>query len=54
MILYKKSLTESLTAQWKEQDRIQNRINQMYDDKLDGLIDQKTYWISLKTAKLSK
>lgn len=35
--------TESLIALRKEQDKIQKRINQMYDDNLDGLIDEKMY-----------
>ncbi len=43
--------TESLTALRKEQDRIQRRINQMYDDKLDGLIDEKMYLDKVKDYK---
>ena len=43
--------TESLTALRKEQDRIQKRINQMYDDKLDGLIDEKMYLDKVKDYK---
>ena len=43
--------TESLAALRKEQDRIQKRINQIYDDKLDGLIDQKTYLDKVKDCK---
>lgn len=35
--------TESLTVLRKEQDLIQKRVNQMYDDKLDRLIDEKMY-----------
>jgi site-specific DNA recombinase len=43
--------TESLTALRKEQDKIQKRINQMYDDKLDGLIDEKMYLDKIKDYK---
>ncbi|WP_042279796.1 hypothetical protein [Candidatus Protochlamydia sp. R18] len=43
--------TESLTALQREQDRIQKRINQMYDDKLDGLIDEKMYFDKVKDYK---
>ena len=43
--------TESLAALRKEQDRVQKRINQMYEDKLDGLIDQKTYLDKVKDCK---
>lgn len=43
--------TESLTALRKEQDKIQKRINQMYDDKLDGLIDEKMYLDKVKDYK---
>ena len=43
--------TESLAALRKEQDRIQKRINQMYDDKLDGLIDEKMYLDKVKDYK---
>ena len=35
--------TESLAGLRKEQDRLQKRLSQMYDDKLDGLIDEKMY-----------
>ena len=35
--------SESLQALRKEQDRIQKRLNQIYDDKLDGLIDERMY-----------
>lgn len=42
---------ESLTALRKEQDRIQKRISQMYDDKLDGLIDEKMYLDKVKDYK---
>lgn len=30
--------SESLSALRKDQDRIQKRLNQIYDDKLDGII----------------
>ena len=42
---------DSLMALRKEQDRIQKRINQMYDDKLDGLIDEKMYLDKVKDYK---
>ncbi|MDF2550578.1 MAG: hypothetical protein K0S07_1645 [Chlamydiales bacterium] len=42
---------ESLIALRKEQDQIQKRINQMYDDKLDGLIDEKMYLDKVKGYK---
>ena len=35
----------------KEQDKIQRRISQIYDDKLDGLIDEKMYLEKLKEFK---
>lgn len=35
--------TESLQTLRSEQDRIQKRLNQIYDDKLDGLITEKMY-----------
>lgn len=43
--------TESLTTLRKEQDRVQKRINQMYEDKLDGLIDEKMYLDKIKDYK---
>ena len=43
--------TESLAALRKEQDKIQKRINQMYDDKLDGLIDEEMYPEKARDAK---
>lgn len=42
---------ESLTALRKEQDRIQKRIHQMYDDKLDGLIDERMYLDKVRDYK---
>ncbi|MDP1880041.1 MAG: hypothetical protein Q8K60_03775 [Parachlamydiaceae bacterium] len=42
---------EGLIALRKEQDKIQRRINQMYDDKLDGLIDEKMYLDKVKDYK---
>ena len=39
----------------QEQDRIQKRISQMYDDKLDGLIDEEGLFVnSLKITKNDK
>lgn len=43
--------TENLAALQKEQDKIQKRINQMYDDKLDGFIDEKMYLNKVKDYK---
>jgi site-specific DNA recombinase len=43
--------TESLQALRIEQDRIQRRLNQIYDDKLDGLIDEKMYLEKVSTYK---
>jgi DNA invertase Pin-like site-specific DNA recombinase len=43
--------TESLAALRKEQDRIQKRVSQMYDDKLDGLIDEKMYLEKVRDYK---
>lgn len=34
---------ESLSVLRKEQDKLQRRISQVYDDKLDGVIDEKMY-----------
>jgi site-specific DNA recombinase len=42
---------DSLGALRKEQDRIQRRIGQMYDDKLDGLIDEVMYLEKVKEYK---
>ena len=42
---------DSLSALRKEQDRIQRRIGQIYDDKLDGLIDQVMYLEKVKEYK---
>ena len=44
--------TESLIALRKEQDRLKKRINQMYDDKLDGVIDEKMYLDKVKDYKV--
>lgn len=41
----------SLTALRKEQDKIQKRINQMYDDKLHGLVDEGMYLDKVKDYK---
>ncbi len=43
--------TDSLIALRKEQDKIQKSINQMYDDKLGGLIDEKMYLDTVKDYK---
>lgn len=43
--------TESLMTLRKEQDRIQKRVSQMYDDKLDGLIDEKMYLEKVRDYK---
>ena len=43
--------TESLDALRKEQDRLQRRLNQIYDDKLNGLIDEKMYLERISTYK---
>ncbi len=43
--------TENLMALRKEQDRIQKRVSQMYDDKLDGLIDEKMYLDKVRDYK---
>ncbi len=42
---------ESLNALRKEQDKIQRRISQIYDDKLDGLIDEKMYLEKVREYK---
>ncbi|WP_042242321.1 recombinase family protein [Neochlamydia sp. S13] len=44
-------LTESLTALRNEQGRIPKRIGQMYDDKLDRLIDEKMYLEKVRDCK---
>ena len=42
---------EQLKAVRSEQDRIQKRISQMYDDKLDGLIDESLFRQKLESYK---
>jgi site-specific DNA recombinase len=42
---------ESMTALRKEQDRVQRRISQIYDDKLDGVIDEVMYLEKVKEYK---
>lgn len=42
---------DSLSTLRKEQDRIQRRIGQIYDDKLDGLIDEVMYLEKVKEYK---
>jgi site-specific DNA recombinase len=42
---------ENLERLRREQDKVQQRISKMYDDKLDGFIDNETYCIKLKEYK---
>lgn len=42
---------ESLAALRKEQDKIQRRIGQIYDDKLDGIIDETMYLEKVREYK---
>jgi site-specific DNA recombinase len=42
---------EGMTALRREQDKIQRRLSQIYDDKLDGLIDETVYLEKLKEFK---
>lgn len=42
---------ESLGALRKEQDHLQRWLNQIYDDKLDRLIDEKMYLERVSTYK---
>lgn len=42
---------ESMVTLRKEQDRIQKRIGQIYDDKLDGVIDEVMYLEKVKEYK---
>ena len=35
--------TESMNALRKEQDKLQHRLNQIYEDKLDNVIDEQMY-----------
>ena len=42
---------ESMKALRKEQDKIQRRISQIYDDKLDGLIDEVMYLEKVREYK---
>ena len=42
---------ESLRTLRQEQDRLQRRLNQMYDDKLDGPIDEKMYLEKVRDYK---
>ena len=44
-------MKEEQEALRKEMDKVQNRISRMYDDKLDGLIDEKLYQQKLKEFK---
>ncbi len=42
---------ENLERLRRGQDKVQQRISKMYDDKLDGLIDTETYCLKLKEYK---
>jgi site-specific DNA recombinase len=42
---------EGMAILRKEQDRIQKRIRQIYDDKLDGVIDEVMYLEKVKEYK---
>jgi site-specific DNA recombinase len=42
---------ESLSALQKERDKIQKRLGQIYDDKLDGVIDEKLYLEKVREYK---
>ncbi len=42
---------ESLAALRKEQDKLQRRVSQIYDDKLDGLIDETMYLEKVREYK---
>ncbi len=42
---------EGLTSLQKERDKIQKRLSQIYDDKLDGLIDEKLYLEKVREYK---
>lgn len=43
--------SESLRTLRTEQDKIQRRIGQIYDDKLDGVIDEKMYLEKIREYK---
>lgn len=42
---------ENLAALRKEQDKIQQRISKIYDDKLDGVIDERLYLEKIREYK---
>lgn len=42
---------ESLSVLQKERDKIQKRLSQIYDDKLDGVIDEKLYLEKIREYK---
>lgn len=42
---------ESIDALRKEQEKLQKRISQIYEDKLDGIIDEKMYLEKIKEYK---
>ncbi len=46
--------TESLTSLQKERDKIQKRLTQIYDDKLDGVIDERLYLEKVRDYKTRK
>ncbi len=43
--------TESLSSLQRERDKIQKRLSQIYDDKLDGVIDEKLYLEKVREYK---
>ncbi len=43
--------TESLASLQRERDKIQKRLSQIYDDKLDGVIDEKLYLEKVREYK---
>jgi hypothetical protein len=43
--------TESLTSLQRERDKIQKRLSQICDDKLDGMIDEKLYLEKVREYK---
>jgi len=42
---------ESLTSLQRERDKIQKRLSQIYDDKLDGIVDEKLYLEKVREYK---
>lgn len=43
--------SESLSSLQRERDKIQKRLSQIYDDKLDGVIDEKLYLEKVREFK---